>query len=334
MVEVLTQESADQLIDSIKSGYIDLESFDFGSAARAVPYDFSKPHSLSRGFINNLATLSDGFSKAASMTLSTYFRGTITVTPRGSSHLLFQEFIGMTKMLSCLGIVNLSPLRGQSVMKIDPSIVFSLVDKLMGGRGEPLGEEREFTEIESNVAQRIMKRLLDDLRIGGDRFIKLEPSVSRIENNPEFVNICAGSERVIALHFDINMGSFTGEITFCIPVSAFESVIDMFDPVDEIPERTPAEKQQDRNFLKNALRKVSLDLSVEIGKTELSLYEAKNLKKGDLIILDNNVREPVDIIVEGIRKFKGIPGHVSGKKAVRLTSVNNEGGSSDDAEGK
>ncbi len=326
MSRILTQAEANDLFGSIQDGYVDLEPIDIGAALSAIAYDFTKPHSLSRGFTNNLATISDGFAKAASMTLSTYFRGSITVVPKGPKHLLFQEFVNNAGNPSCLGIVNLQPLRGQSVVEIEPAIIFSLVDKLMGGNGKPLDEKRELTEIEIRIAMKIVEKLLGDFAAGSKRFVEMHPSISRIENNPEFVNICASSERVVKLDYEVNMGEFSGMIQFCIPVSSFESVIDLLDPVDEIPERTPDERKKDAEMLLGTLRKVPLGISVEIGKTEITVSRARNLREGDLIVLDNGINEPVDIIVEGIRKFKGFPGLVNGRKAVKMTAVDIEGG--------
>ncbi|MBU8921019.1 MAG: FliM/FliN family flagellar motor switch protein [Bacteroidales bacterium] len=330
MSRLLSQAEANDLIGSIQTGTIDLEPFNLGSIIDSVSYDFTKPHSLSRSFTNNLATISDGFSKAASMTLSTYLRASITVTPLEPRHILFQEFVNDAGNPACLGIVNLNPLRGQSVLEIEAPIIFSLVDKLMGGSGETLDQQRGFTEIEIRVATRVMEKLLADFAAGSKRFIDMRPAVSRIEHNPEYVNICASSERVVTLDFEINMGQFTGMIHFGIPISSFESVIELLDPVDEQPERSPEERQQDVEILKDTLRRVSLGVRVDIGETRIPISKVRNLREGDVVVLDNRVTDPVDIVIEGKRKFKGIPGLVNGKKAVRWTSVNIEGGGGGD----
>ena len=326
MSRLLSQAEANELIGSVQTGTIDLEPFNLGSIIDCVSYDFTKPHSLSRSFTNNLSTISDGFSKAASMTLSTYLRASVTVIPLEPRHIHFQEFVTSAGNPSCLGIINLDPLKGQSVLEIEASIIFSLVDKLMGGSGETLDNQREFTEIEIKVAPRVMEKLLADFAMGSKRFVEMKPTVSRIEHNPEYGNICSGSERVVALDYEINMGQFTGMIHFGIPVSSFESVIDLLDPVDEQPERSPEERRQDIETLKNTLRRVSLEVRVDIGETRIPISKVRNLREGDVVVLDNRVTAPVDIIVEGKRKFKGIPGLVNGKKAVRWTSVNIEGG--------
>jgi len=44
-----------------------------------------------------------------------------------------------------------------------------------------------------------------------------------------------------------------------------------------------------------------------------------NLEIGDIIQLDRDATIPLDILVEGIPKFKGIPGLVKGNRAIRIT---------------
>ena len=171
-----------------------------------------------------------------------------------------------------------------------------------------------------------MRKLLGDFASGSQRFVQMKPNVSRIEHNPEFVNICASSERIVTLDYEINMGQFSGMIHLGIPVSSFESVIDLLDPVEEQPERTAEERRIDVEVLKNTLRKVSLGVRVDVGETRIPMSKARELMEGDVVVLDNRVTDPVDIVIEGKKKFKCIPGLVNGKKAVRWASANIEGG--------
>ncbi|MBN1164108.1 MAG: flagellar motor switch protein FliM [Candidatus Krumholzibacteriota bacterium] len=318
---ILTQTEANELLESIQTGAVEVEPTKVSSLQYAVPYDFSKPHSLSHAFAGNLATLSDSFAKAGSMTLSGLYRSSVTILSEGSRHLLFHEYINHVNKPSCLAILNLPPLRGQAVLEIDSLVVFALIDKLMGGRGNSVEENREFTEIEIQVAQKVIDKLLLDLAASAKRFVEMNPSLSRMENNPEFVNICAGNERIATIEFSLSVGEINGIMRLSIPITAFDTVMDKFDPIDEVPERTPAERVEDAKKIKESLRKVKLDVRVLIGETELALSQVTGMKNGDLIVLNSKVSEPIGIYVEGVPKFSGIPGIVNGKKAVQVISV-------------
>jgi len=321
VAQALKKSEIESLLEELKEGVIELEEPESSGDVEIVPYDFSKPHSLSRTFESNLATVSDTFAKGCAINLSSYYRSTVSVTPEGLRHVLFQEFIKYVAKPSCLAIVTLSPLRGQAVCNIEPNLIFALVDKLLGGKGKAIEEPRDFTEIELKISQKIVSKILSDLKVSMERFVDLNPSLSRIENNPEFVNICPGLERVVSLDFKVELGETEGAMNICIPIAAFEPVIEKFDPVEEVPERTPQEKMQDLKNISEAIKEVLLDVNVVIGEKEVPLAAINELKVGDTLILDKKASEPVDVLVEGIVKFLGIPGKTGGRKAVKIAKV-------------
>jgi flagellar motor switch protein FliM len=248
-------------------------------------------------------------------------RATVSVTAIGFRHVLFAEYARSIPKPSAIAIVNLPPLRGQSVFVVDPALIYALVDKLMGGGGRAYRASRDFTEIEFRVADRIMQKLLGDLKSAASRFVDLAPSITRIENNIEFVTICSGMDRVVSLAFEVKMGETTGTMDVTIPIGAFEPVIDRFDPVEELPERTAAEKAEDFAQIQQTLREVRLGLRIVIGETDMPVSRARSLAEGDVVVLDRRITEPVDVLVEGVPKFFGVPGRLNGKKGIKLHSI-------------
>ena len=55
-----------------------------------------------------------------------------------------------------LGVVNFAPLDGNIIMEVSTEIGFAIVDRMLGGGGKPLEKNREFTEIELTIIERIM----------------------------------------------------------------------------------------------------------------------------------------------------------------------------------
>jgi len=318
--QALSREEIEALLGEIGDGVVEIE-VGGTEGGGFIRYDFSKPHSLSRTFENNLATVSDTFAKGCAINLSSYYRSTVSVEPTGIRHILFQEYLKTVDKPSCLAIINAQPLRGQSVFNVTPNLIFALVDKLLGGEGKALEEPRDFTEIELKISQRIINKVLTDLKASMERFVDINPSVSRIENNPEFVNICPGLERVVSLDFKVVMGENEGMMNICIPVTAFEPVIEQFDPAEEMPERSPQERVQDMQNITEVVKEVLLGVNVVIGEKDVPLSLVNNLKVGDVIVLDRKINEPIDVLVEGVTKFLAIPGRSGGRKAVKIVKT-------------
>jgi flagellar motor switch protein FliM len=58
-----------------------------------------------------------------------------------------------------------------------------------------------------------------------------------------------------------------------------------------------------------------------LGSTEINGSEVVQLKKGDVIPLDQYAAEPLNIYVEGVMKFKGTAGVFRGNQAIEVVEV-------------
>jgi flagellar motor switch protein FliM len=67
--------------------------------------------------------------------------------------------------------------------------------------------------------------------------------------------------------------------------------------------------------------KAKVDLVVELGRTEINGSEVVQLKKGDVIPLEQYARDPLNIYVEGIRKFTGCAGIFRGNRAIQVAGI-------------
>jgi len=322
--ELLSQIEVDKLLGKVSNGSRSIEPVQVSKLWTASSYDFSKPPALSHGFSSTLATICDTSAKAMSISLSTYFQSSVTVNPLIPKQLIFFDIISGVPSPSCIGIVELNPLDGESILVVDSQVIFTFVDKLMGGSGEALSSVREFTEIEFRIASMIMEKLLKDISDGFGRFVEISPSISRLEDNPEYVNICQGSDRMVILPFEIELGELNGELSLCIPFELLEPLKDKLDPDDSV-ERKAAMNKKDTIDLISNLKKVKLNLRAKMGETSIPFVKAKMLKKGDVVILDRKAGEPIDLYIEDEKRFTAVPGQLNGKKAVKVVSAQKGG---------
>ena len=69
------------------------------------------------------------------------------------------------------------------------------------------------------------------------------------------------------------------------------------------------------------LARSELELQVELGSVELPTSSMIELEVGDTIVLDQRVGRPMDILVDGRPRFRGLPG-LSGKHlGIRVTEA-------------
>lgn len=88
--------------------------------------------------------------------------------------------------------------------------------------------------------------------------------------------------------------------------------------MDLLVEKPPGEQ----TFANTSLDRVSLVLSVELGRTSMTLANARALRQGEIVPLGKSVGEPLDILVNGTVVAKGeVVAAENGKYGIRITEV-------------
>ena len=61
------------------------------------------------------------------------------------------------------------------------------------------------------------------------------------------------------------------------------------------------------------------NMLVQLGNADITVDDLSNINVGDIIQLDTEATAPLDIQVEGVTKFRGIPGLLKGNRAIKVT---------------
>jgi len=160
------------------------------------------------------------------MTLSAQLRGLVGIRVASVDPLTYEEFIRSVPNPTTIAVINMDPLKGSALLEIDPSITFTIIDKLFGGLGEATKMNRELTDIERSVMEELIEPILDNLRIAWSNVIDLKPKLDYIETNPKFAQISPPNEMVILITFETKVGEVEGMINLCVPYRTLEPIID------------------------------------------------------------------------------------------------------------
>jgi flagellar motor switch protein FliN/FliY len=86
-------------------------------------------------------------------------------------------------------------------------------------------------------------------------------------------------------------------------------------------ENTPPTNQENQSRRLELLLDVPLDLSVELGRTRMSIQDLLNLSPGSVVELDKIAGEPLDILVNDRLIARGEAVVVNDKFGVRITDI-------------
>src|SRR5581483_6923475 len=192
---------------------------------RVVPYDFKRPERVGKEQMRALQTLHEGFGRNFGAALSALLRAIVEVKLTSVDQLTYSEFVFSLENPTCFNLLKADPLEGNLILDINPSVLYPIIDRLLGG-GRETGvlTRRPLTEIELRLVSRITNLFLEELRRAWENVLALDLAVVRVESNPQLVQIVPPNEVVVLISFEITIGDVRGMMNLCIPYNSIERI--------------------------------------------------------------------------------------------------------------
>src|SRR5215467_11862588 len=171
---------------------------------KVTPYDFKRPERVGKEQMRALQSLHEGFGRNFGAALSALLRSIVEVKLTSVDQLTYSEFVFSLENPTCFNLLTAEPLEGNLILDINPSILYPIMDRLLGGGRDtgPLAR-RPLTEIEVRLVRRITNLFLDELKRAWENVLKLDLAVVRVESNPQLVQIVPPNEVVILISFEL-----------------------------------------------------------------------------------------------------------------------------------
>ncbi|MEA3416204.1 MAG: flagellar motor switch protein FliM [Thermodesulfobacteriota bacterium] len=321
MSDILSQEEVDALLKGVSDGEIETEEEDDRDPSAIRSYDVTGQDRIIRGRMPTLEMITEKFARSFRATLLSLLRKAVTINALSVDMIKYGEFMKSIPVPSSLHAFKMDPLRGNSLLVIESKVIFALVDIIFGGSGRTVYkiEGRDFTAIENNLIKKVVLSVLSDFEKVWEITMKLNVVYQRSETNPQFMQIVSPTDVVIVVKFEIDLEFSSGTMTFCIPYSTIEPIREKLQGGYQT-DTFDVDKEWMSRFM-DGLRYSNVNLTVELGKTELSGREVVGLKKGDVIPLNRYCSDGLDIYVEDVFKFKGYAGIYKGSQAIEISEI-------------
>ncbi len=288
-------------------------------------YNFRRPDRVSREQMRSLHFMHDRFARNFSSSLSAYLRTITEVNLVSVEQLSYQEFLLSVPDPTCFNAISIKPLEGALALEVNPTLVFPIIDKMLGGPGEPLKVLRTMTDIEQSIFDGILKLLLEDMRESWRGIVDLDFRIQARETSPQLIQIVAPNEVVLLVVFEVKMGPVSGMINLAIPSIILEPISNKFDQ-EMFTGYKKSSTYEEARLLMASLKRCPMEAAAEIQGTSLSMEELLQLKAGDLIPLTKRFDAELDLCVDGIPRFLGLVAlNPNGKRVFQVTGSRSEG---------
>lgn len=329
MADVLSQNEVESLLSALDpsagsssgSGRPSTRSNDFNSQISI--YDFKRPERVSKEQMRAFRALHESFSREFGAALSGMLRSIIEVKLISVDQLTYSEFVFSLENPTCFNLLESETLDGHIILDISPSIIFPIIDRLLGGDGNSQGAypNRALTEIEIRLVSRITGLAIEGIESAWSNLCDWKLRVSQVESNPQLVQIVPPNEVIVLISFEVTMGETRGIINLCIPFNTIEPLSNKLtsDTWSAYKKKTPDLRQQLN--LEASVSKSRISLKVDLDNSKLTAGEVLNLAVGDVIMCNKGSAQSLTVELEGSPVFTAYPGVYKGHKAISIEKM-------------
>ena len=314
MGDTLSQEEIDNLLKAFNDGDLNADDFNDNKEKQVKNYDFARPSKFSKDHLRTLEIIFENYGRLLSTNLPAYLRKNVQVEVVNAEANTYSEFANALSNPVLLGVVNFSPLEGNIIVELSANLGFTIVDRMLGGGGAPLERNRDFTEIELIILERILE-VCTNLLV--DPWERLE----RIETNSQFAQFISPGEMTAIITMSVKIGSVEGLMNICIPYSCVEPVIDKLNTKYWYSSMKESDSGAYQEVIEDIIDYAKIPVKAMLGRSSISVNDYINIQIGDIIKLDTKVNDELEVYVGNIKKFTALPGATSDSYAVRVTSV-------------
>lgn len=311
MGRVLTQTEIDNAFRKGK----DPAPEDPGSRTRE--YDFRRTDRIAKDQLRAIHLLHENFARSLASSLSAYLRSYVIVNLISVEQLSFQEFMESLPSPTSLVGLGMKPFDGSSLLEINPSLAFPILEMLLGGSGKlPTKMNREVTEIEQSILEGLIRVILNDLRSAWRAVAAIEFTVESQATEPQLLQILTQEEAVVAISIEVRIGETSGLMNLGIPSIIVKMLRQNFDQHRKV--RKTQASEEDHARMLRLIRPSMIELDAMLRGQTLGIPALLELKEGDVLSFDYPLDRPLDLIANGVLKYAGEVIAIGAKRAMQI----------------
>jgi flagellar motor switch protein FliM len=321
--DVLSQAEVESLLSAMDGREPDVVSDAAKSRIRhrekISPYDFKRPERVGKEQMRSLQTMHESFGRNFGAALSALLRTIVELKLTSVDQLTYSEFVFSLESPTCFNLINAAPLEGQLILDINLSLLFPIIDRLLGGGSDAAPPNRRpLTEIELRLVSRITDLFCKELKHAWENVVELDLSIDRVESNPQLVQIVPPNEVVVLSSFELSLGDARGMMNLCIPFNAIERISSRLLANSWVSYGKRAATPESIERISGRLAGSLVEVVVDLAETNISTSDLIGLRVGDVIATEKDVQRPLVVSVEGQPKFHAKPGAFKGHKAIQV----------------
>jgi flagellar motor switch protein FliM len=280
-------------------------------------YDFRRPARISKDRKRSLEAIYGVLAKSLEGWLRGRVRDPISLELHSVEELTYGEFIASLPSPCASYIIDERLGAGhQGVVDFGQELAFFLVDRLLGGTGQPALFERSLTPTERLLVRIAAERVTWQLGDVWKDYVNMDLNISGFESVPEMLLIANQEDPVLVVTVMVSTGDMDSPLTLCLPIAALEKFF-----ISTGARKTPVaqgeseERIVERRNVEGTLRSARIPVQARFRDVRIPLGTLAALKPGRVLETGIPTDSQLCILVAGQKRFVGAPGKLGGRLA-------------------
>jgi len=261
----------------------------------------------------------DRMVRMMSTSLRNFTSDNIEVSLDNITSVRFGDYLNSIPLPAMLAVFRAEEWDNYGLMTIDSSLIYSIVDVLLGGRRGTAAmriEGRPYTTIEQTLVERMISVILKDMCGAFEPLSPVNFTFDRLETNPRFATIARPPNAAVLIKLRVDMEDRGGRVEVLFPYATLEPVREL------LLQRFMGEKfGRDsiwETHLATELWQTDIELNAVMDETTMSLKDVMNLEVGQTIMFNKTPRDEVVVKCGDVPMISGAIGRAGQLVAVQV----------------
>ena len=313
MRKILTQDEIDALFRAAQSG----GAARGRSPARKVSaFDIRRAGQLTADQVRSVTTLHESFARRITSSLGAYLRVGFEMNLVSVEQLSYIEFLGRLPDLTYLASLRILPLDARAAIQADFSLVFPIVDLVLGGPGSESVANRDLTEIEEQILETVIRQIARELQTTWEPVLNLEFSFEQRQQRTQVQGLMLPTEKILSLSFEIRLPDAQGALNVALPAVVSNALLRKLSARWSYLER--AASPDNRWRLRERVLDSHFPVELSLPQSRISIRRLLELGPGHVLALPQHVGEPIGLSVAGKAMFLADPVRCGSQRGARV----------------
>jgi flagellar motor switch protein FliM len=316
---LLSEEELAALQEGVDDGSIAVDT-GYNTRVRVRKHDLASEDSTLGINVGAIEMINERLLRLFRLGLVEVLRSTPKIAPLKAEIVRYGDYLKMLKAPLSVNMIRMNPLRGFSLVVIEPQVIFSSLDVFFGGFGSAstkgaLPPTRVFTPTETRVISIILDIFYRALKEGWSPVLKLDIEQVNSEINPQFAQIADENDLVVLSRFEVDNAKDIF-IDLVHPYASLKPIRDVLRSRVQTGDGNESSERVWHAQLQDAAYEAALQLQVILGQVPTTLHTLQNLRVGDVLYFKKPESARVNITDIGV--YQADVGVVDTQMAIQI----------------